>query len=109
LCLKRQEAYIRGQKIQHTAVLNFDTKWNHSERRSIEMTLSLARTCLAGAGHRIKKEERLSNNTGTRLRLEGGAIVNVFDNGNYSCEGKHYEVVEALLDRGGAPEKPELV
>ena len=73
------------------------------------MTLSWARACLAGAGHRIKKEERLSNNTGTRLRLERGAIVIVFDNGNYSCEGKHYEVVEALLDLGGAPEKPKSV
>jgi len=31
-------------------------------------------------GHRIKKEERLGNNTGIRLRLKGGAIVNVFDN-----------------------------
>jgi hypothetical protein len=25
LCLKRQEAYIRLQEIQHTAMLNFDT------------------------------------------------------------------------------------
>jgi len=64
------------------------------------MTLNTARNCLVEAGHRIKKEERLGNNTGIRLRLKGGAIVNVFDNGNYSCEGKNCEVVEALLDRG---------
>lgn len=63
------------------------------------MTLETARSCLAEAGRRIRKEERLGNNTGIRLRLEGGAIVNVFDNGNYSCEGKNCEVVEALLDR----------
>jgi predicted nucleotide-binding protein len=63
------------------------------------MTLDTARSCLAAAGHRIRKEERLGNNTGIRLRLDGGAIVNVFDNGNYSCEGKNCEKVEALLDR----------
>jgi predicted nucleotide-binding protein len=73
------------------------------------MTLNTARNSLVEAGHRIIKEERLPNNTGTRLRLEGRTIVNVFDNGNYSCEGKNYEVIEALLDRGGAPEEPTTV
>ncbi|OLD63041.1 MAG: hypothetical protein AUI47_10545 [Acidobacteria bacterium 13_1_40CM_2_68_5] len=63
------------------------------------MTLDDARQCLGEAGYRIRKEERLGNNTGTKLRLNGGAIVNVFDNGNYFCEGKNGEVVEALLDR----------
>ena len=72
------------------------------------MTLEDARQYLVEAGYRIKKGERLGNNTGTRLRLEGGAIVNVFDNGNYSCEGKNYEVVEALLDRGQAS-PPDII
>jgi len=82
---------------------------NHAKRRPIEMTLEDARQYLGKAGYRIKKEERLGNDTGTKLRLEGGAIVNVFENGNYSCEGKNCEVVEALLDRGRAPEKPKSV
>jgi predicted nucleotide-binding protein len=64
------------------------------------MTLQEARRYLVEAGYRIKKEERLGNNTGIVLRLDGGAIVKVFDNGNYSCDGKNCEVVEALLDRG---------
>jgi predicted nucleotide-binding protein len=62
------------------------------------MTLENARQCLVEAGYRVKKEERLGNKTGTRLILDGGAVVNVFDNGNYSCEGKKYEAVEGLLD-----------
>jgi len=66
------------------------------------MTLEDARQYLTQAGYRIKKEERLGNSTGTQLRLDGGAIVKVFDNGNYSCDGKNCEVVEALLDRGHA-------
>ena len=71
------------------------------------MTLEEARQYLVQAGYRIKKEERLGNNTGTQLRIERGAIVKVFDNGNYSCQGKNCEVVEALLDRGRVvpPEK----
>ncbi len=71
------------------------------------MTLEEARQYLVQAGYRIKMEERLGNNTGTQLRLNGGALVNVFDNGNYSCQGKNCEVVEALLDRGRVvpPEK----
>ena len=73
------------------------------------MTLNTARNCVAETGRRIIREERLANNTGTRLRLEGRTIVNVFDNGNYSCEGYNYEVIEALLDRGGAPEEPPTV
>ena len=62
------------------------------------MMLETAKQRLLEAGYRIKKQERLGNNTGTRLHLEGGAVVNVFDNGNYSCEGKKFEAVEALLD-----------
>jgi len=73
------------------------------------MTLEDARQYLGEAGYRIKKEERLGNNTGTKLRLDGGAIVNVFDNGNYSCEGKHCEVVEGFLDRGQTAEAPKSV
>ena len=71
------------------------------------MTLEDARQCLGEAGYRIKKEDRLGNNTGTKLSLDGGASVNVFDNGNYSCQGKKCEVVEALLDRSQAVEGPK--
>ena len=46
------------------------------------MTLEDARQRLVEAGYRINKEERLGNQTGTQLRLDGGPVVNVFDNGN---------------------------
>ena len=69
------------------------------------MMLQDARQRLLDAGYRIKKEERLGNNTGTRLRLDRGPIVDVYDNGNYSCDGKNYEAVEALLDRVPAAEE----
>ena len=46
----------------------------------------------------IRSEERLPNETGTQLRLENGAIVNVFDNGNHSVQGQNREQVKELLD-----------
>ncbi len=71
------------------------------------MILEDAKQRLVEAGYRITKEERLGNKTGTQLRLGGGAIVHVFDNGNYSCQGKNCEVVEALLDRVAATREPK--
>lgn len=65
------------------------------------MTLDEVKKALAEAGHRVIREERLGSNTGTQLRLDGGAIVNVFDNGNVNCQGKNNQEVEALL-KGGA-------
>ena len=53
------------------------------------MDLSEARKLLDAAPFDIKSEGRLSNDTGTQLRLKNGAIVNVFDNGNFSVQGKN--------------------
>jgi len=52
------------------------------------------------AEFKIMKEDRLGNGTGTRLRLEGGAIVNVFDNGTVNCQGKNSEAVKIRLGLG---------
>jgi predicted nucleotide-binding protein len=61
------------------------------------MTFEEVKTALMEAGYRISREERLRNNRGTQLRLDGGAIVNVFDNGTVNCQGKNCEQVETLL------------
>ena len=61
------------------------------------MEPSEARKLLEAAGLAIKSEERLSNDTGTQLRLRNGAIVNVFDNGNFNVQGKNRSEVEAAL------------
>jgi predicted nucleotide-binding protein len=61
------------------------------------MTLDEVKKVLREAGHQINKEERLKNNTGTQLRLNGGAVINVFDNGNVNCQGKNCKEVEVLL------------
>jgi len=61
------------------------------------MTLEEVKKRLAGGGHKVAKEDRLANDTGTQLRLDNGAIVNVFDKGTVNCQGKNCKTVEALL------------
>jgi predicted nucleotide-binding protein len=52
---------------------------------------------LARAGHDVKSQSRLPNNTGTQLRLESGAIVNIFDTGKVVVQGKNKELIESIL------------
>ena len=61
------------------------------------MDVSDARALLEVAGLDIKAEARLGNDTGTQFRLKNGAIVNIFDNGNFSVQGKNKTAVEASL------------
>jgi predicted nucleotide-binding protein len=53
------------------------------------MALDEVKKKLTEAGYRINREERLNNNTGIQLHLDGGAIVNVFDKGTITCQGKN--------------------
>ena len=62
------------------------------------MDPNTARKLLAEREFAIRSEERLPNETGTQLRLENGAIVNVFDNGNHSVQGQNTQPVRELLD-----------
>jgi predicted nucleotide-binding protein len=68
------------------------------------------------AGYAIKKEQRLPNDTGFQIRLTNGAIVNCFDNGTVSVQGKNRDVVEKavgaadiLPNRGVAPSSKVFV
>ena len=61
------------------------------------MKLDEVKRRLAASAYQVEKEERLRNDTGTQLRLDGGAIVNVFDNGTVSCQGKNKKTVEDVL------------
>lgn len=61
------------------------------------MTIDEIRDALYKAGVSVKSEERLGNDTGTQLRLNNGAIVNCFDKGSYSIQGKNKQAVEQAL------------
>jgi predicted nucleotide-binding protein len=63
------------------------------------MNVAEARSLLEAASLDVKTEKRLGNDTGTQLRLKNGAIVNVFDNGNFNVQGKNKAAVEAALGK----------
>ncbi len=66
------------------------------------MDLNTAKKLLADSGFIVKSEKRLRNETGTQLRLENHAIVNVFDNGNHSIQGQNRKQIKELLDNAAS-------
>ena len=63
------------------------------------MTVDKARQLLKAAGLEVVAESRLGNNTGFQLRLNNGAIVNVYDKGTVQVQGKNCDAVETALGR----------
>jgi predicted nucleotide-binding protein len=55
------------------------------------MTLEEIKARLSKAGYPIRSEKRNGNDTGYQLRVDGGAIVNLFDNGTLNVQGKPAE------------------
>lgn len=46
---------------------------------------------------RLKEEKRMNNNLGVVLKTLDGCIVNIYDSGKVTCQGKNRELVETLL------------
>ena len=61
------------------------------------MTLDEIKACLQAAGLQIVNEERLSNGSGTQLRLHNEAIVNSFHTGKFTVQGKNQDAVKTCL------------
>ena len=55
------------------------------------MTVDEAKQLLQVAGLVITEEKRLGNETGTQLRVNTGAIVNIYDKGTLNVQGKNKE------------------
>ena len=53
---------------------------------------------LEGAGLVVESRSRLGNDTGHQLRCKTGEIVNVFDKGTLSIQGKNQPQVRQILD-----------
>ena len=62
------------------------------------MTHDDARAIVLNAGYTIADDARNGNDTGWRLTLQSGQIVNVFDSGMYNVQGRDPAPVRALLD-----------
>jgi predicted nucleotide-binding protein len=64
-----------------------------------------AKQILTQCGFKITDEGRLPNNTGTMIRLDGGAIVNIWDKGTYNVQGRNTDAVKAALEQAEQGEK----
>jgi len=64
------------------------------------MKIEEAKALLQSAQLPISSETRLPNGTGTQLKLDNDAIVNVYDTGKFIVQGKNQERVNTAL---GAP------
>ena len=62
------------------------------------MKVDDAKRILSQNGFKIIEEGRLPNNTGTRIRLDIGAIVNVWDKGSFNIQGRNTDRVKAVLE-----------
>jgi hypothetical protein len=66
------------------------------------MTLQQAKAIITRVGVKIAIQHRFAFNTGTMLRLENYAIINIFDDGRYYIQG---EDTEALVIAFGQVEE----
>lgn len=61
------------------------------------MKVEEARALLQSAKIGLVSESRLANSSGTQIKLENGAIVNIFDSGSFNVQGKNQDAVKAAL------------
>jgi predicted nucleotide-binding protein len=66
------------------------------------MTLDEVKDKLTTGGKTIKSEARLNNDTGVRIDLADGGIVNVFDSGKISYQGKTPEALKQMVEGGNS-------
>jgi predicted nucleotide-binding protein len=64
------------------------------------MNLEQAKEILTKAGRAITSEERLTNDTGYQLRIDCGAVVNIYDKGTYNVQGKEAALIKEALEAG---------
>lgn len=69
------------------------------------MNLEESKRLLAGEGLKLKSESRTGNDDGYSLRCTTGEIVNVFDSGRLSFQGKNQARMKELFE-GTAPRIP---
>ncbi|MCL2843337.1 MAG: nucleotide-binding protein [Oscillospiraceae bacterium] len=63
----------------------------------MEMSVEQAKKILLVNGQKIKDESTINNNQGTRIDLENGAIVNVFNSGKITFQGKNTGQIKPLF------------
>lgn len=64
---------------------------------AMNMTIEQVKRLLKNADLSIVEEKRTGNNLGTTLKLANGCLVNCWDKGTVSCQGKNVKQVDAIL------------
>jgi len=63
------------------------------------MDLEQANSILEKGKFKVHSEKRLKNNTGHQLKLVNGTIINIYDKGTFSFQGKSCAEVKELLSK----------
>ena len=71
------------------------------------MTIQQAEVLLQAAGVKVALQHRFAFDTGTILRLENYAIINIFDDGRYFIQGENTEALSVAFSVVEPPWDPE--
>ena len=71
------------------------------------MTVQQAETILSPTGIQVALQHRFSFDTGTILRLDNYAMINIFDDGRYYIQGENTTELIALFTQTEQPWDPE--
>ena len=71
------------------------------------MTVEQASTILTPTGVKIALQHRFAFDTGTILRLDNYAMINIFDDGRYYIQGENTEALIVLFKEVEQPWDPD--
>jgi hypothetical protein len=71
------------------------------------MTVEQAATILSQTEVRVAVHQRFAFDSGTLLRLDNYAIINIFDDGRYYLQGENTEALIKVFSEVEAPWDPE--
>ena len=71
------------------------------------MTTQQAETILLQTDIKIALQHRFAFDTGTVLRLDNYAIINIFDDGRYFVQGENTEAIIVIFSQVEVPWDPE--
>ena len=62
------------------------------------MTKSQIKTIITNNGYVITNDTRMPNGYGDMIRISNGCIINIFDSGKISYQGKNYAEIKSIID-----------
>ena len=63
------------------------------------MTKSQIKTIITKNGYTITNDTRMPNGYGDTIRISNGCIINIFDSGKITYQGKNTAEIQAIIDQ----------